>query len=602
MENFLYPLLSFIPALLNLSILAYILFFVPRHKTTDIFSFFVLALILWQAEDTIVRVCDSKETALFWDRILCIGWAGFAPIAFHFSCQYASLKQLYNRFSLIGIYLPFVVLYILYMASSVPTEIVHQEGWGWTLIPRDGTLDGFQRLLISVYVLGALFILFRYAFQIRDNKRKRLQAFLIAGGMLIPTVQGVVTQIVYPVFLHKADIPVTSSFMTIFSVATILSIRRFRLFNISDSVNVETVLANLKNIVLVISPQKQIIYMNPYAKEIFTTNKAAEEGVCIKKIFPTGFYNAFVAEVFVPAMYGKPIRNFTTVFQTPWGEKIDVLISTELVTSNKQVQGLLVVANDVTELSKTLRDLEASNKELERFAYIASHDLQEPLRKVSNYLQLLEMKYKDQLDETATSYINIAVKCAGEMRHLIQDLLEYSHLEAKKENLGSTHMTAVMENVVKTLGLQIEESGAQVSFGKLPVLHHANETQMHQLMQNLISNALKYRSKENPHVKISAEDDGECWRFAVRDNGIGIDPQYQERVFLVFQRLHSKSQYPGTGVGLSICKKIVEQHEGRIWIESNPEGGSTFFFTIPKHRRTKFLDGVKSSMIISQNN
>jgi|GEM_PF-1407990 len=600
MENILYPLLSFIPAALNLGILAYILFFVPRHKTTDIFSFFVLSLVLWQTEDTIVRVCTSRDTALFWDRVLCIGWAGFAPIAFHFSCQYTSLKSLYNRFSLIGIYLPCVVLYLLYIASSHPTEIVHQEGWGWTLIPREGTLDSFQRFLISVYVIGALFILFRYAFKMRHDKRKRRQAFLIAFGMFIPTVQGVITQIIYPVVLDKPDIPVTSTFMTIFSVATILSIRKYRLFNISDSVNVETVLTSLKHIVLVVSPKQQVIYMNPYAKDIFLGEKDDEDGFCLKKVFPEeSYFHAFVAEAFKPSMHGQAIRNFATVFQTPWGEKIDVLLTTELITSNNQVQGLLLVANDVTELSRTLRDLEKSNKELERFAYVASHDLQEPLRKVSNYLQLLETKYKDKLDVAATSYINIAVKCSGEMRRLIQDLLEYSHIEATKENLGITHMNDVMEKVMKTLALQIEESGAQISFSQLPVLAHADEMQMHQLMQNLIGNALKYRSDEKPHINVYAEDEGDHWRFAVRDNGIGIDPQYRERVFVVFQRLHSKSQYPGTGVGLSICKKIVEQHNGRIWVDSNPDGGCTFFFTIPKQQYRRFSDSIKSSMVMS---
>ena len=328
--------------------------------------------------------------------------------------------------------------------------------------------------------------------------------------------------------------------------------------------------------------------MNPYARKIFVTEKPDDEGTGIDTIFPSrAHYDAFAAEAFAPSLKVKPIRNYATVFQTPLGEKIDVLLSAELITSNKQVQGLLLVANDVTELSRTLRDLETSNKELERFAYVASHDLQEPLRKVSYFLQLLEIKYKDKIDETANTYINAAVNCAGQMRRLIQDLLEYSYIAANKENLGTAHMNDVVEKVTKTLALQIEESDAQIASGLLPVLHRTDETQMQQVMQNLVSNALKYRSDKRPYIKIYADDEGEYWRFAVKDNGIGIDSQYREKVFAVFQRLHSKNQYPGTGVGLSICKKIVEQHGGRIWIDSNPECGCTFFFTIPKYLHTQ---------------
>lgn len=253
-ENLVYPLLSFIPALLNLGILVYLLFFIQRVKATDIFCFFVLFLLLWQAEDTIVRLCDTPETALFWVRIFCIGWAGFAPVAFHFACRYTSLKSFYTRFSLVCIYLPFVLFYLLYIATSNTTIFTYRKGWNWIVTPRPGTLDGLQRLFISAYIIGAVIILFRYAFKMRNKKRKRLQALLIAGGIFVPTVQGIITQIVYPLIFHKPDIPITSSFLTLFSVATILSMRKYNLFDISESVDVTTVLTNLKNIVLVVSP------------------------------------------------------------------------------------------------------------------------------------------------------------------------------------------------------------------------------------------------------------------------------------------------------------------------------------------------------------
>lgn len=579
MENLLYPLLSFIPALLNAGILIYILFYAPREKTTDLFSFVVLTLLLWQTEDTIMRLCTTAESALFWDRLLCVGWAGFAPVVFHFACRYTERRVYYSRYSLLFIYVPFILLYLVYTANSSPTEFFRNQAWGWILKPRAGTLDGLHRLLISVYVIAAEMMLFHYAFSI-NNKQKKLQAFFIAGGMLIPMLQGIATQIVFPLILNRADIPVTSSFMTFFSVATILSIRRYGLFNIADVVNVEKVLDNLKNFVFVLSPGQQIMYSNHFAREVLRTERTSTGS--IETFFPAPVhYHAFVEEVIKPSLTGRVINGYTTSFITVAGKKMDVLVFAEPVISNKQVQGLLIVANDVSELSRTVHDLKNSNKELERFVYVASHDLQEPLRKVSYFLQLLSLRYKDNLDEAANGYIDAAVNSAAYMRMLISDLLEYSYVTSSQENRGIADMNVVAENVIKTLALQIEDAGARLHVGPLPVVHRIDETQMHQLLQNLVSNALKYRSERHPSISIYAEDEGEYWRFAVKDNGIGIEPQHREKVFAVFQRLHNKNQYPGTGVGLSICKKIVDKCGGRIWIESNTDGGCTFFFTLP---------------------
>jgi PAS domain S-box-containing protein len=585
MENLFYPLISLIPALLNLGILVYLLFYVPRVKTTDIFCFFVLLLFLWQAEDTIVRLCKDAVTALFWVQILCIGWAGVAPVLFHFACRYTSQKLFHSRFSLVCLYLPFVVFYLLYIATCDTSVFTHRSGWHWIVTPRPGTADGIQRLFISMAVIGAVYILFQYAFKIRNQKRKRLQALFISLGIFIPAVQGIVTQIVFPVILDKPDIPLTSSFLTLFSIATILSLSKYNLFNISESVDVKTVLANLKNIVLVVSPNHQVIYMNPFALETFGNQEISEEEINLNTIFASpSYYESFLVDSLRPSFKGETVRDYATIFSTSSGEKMDVLVSTELISNNNQVQGVLLVANDVTELIKMMRDLERSNKELERFAYVASHDLQEPLRKISMYLQMLEMNFKDKIDEKGRKYIDIAVNSGSQMRNLIEDLLEYSHLSFNNDNPGNTDMNLVIEKVIKSFTLQIQESGAQIEYGKLPLLQKVDQSQMLQLLQNLISNAIKYRSSERqPYVRIRADDSGEFWRFAVEDNGIGIEPGYREKVFVVFQRLHSKGQYQGTGIGLSICKKIVEHYGGRIWIESNLNGGSIFYFTIQKN-------------------
>lgn len=232
-----------------------------------------------------------------------------------------------------------------------------------------------------------------------------------------------------------------------------------------------------------------------------------------------------------------------------------------------------------SDLVKVRRALEDSNEQLQQFAYVASHDLQEPLRMVASYLQLLEKRYGEKFEGEAREFFAFAVDGAKRMQRLINDLLEYSRVNSQGKPAARVESNAIVEEAIQNLSAAIAESGAQVTHDDLPVID-VDRTQMTQLFQNLIGNAIKFHGDDPPRVHLSVQRNGSNWRFSVKDNGIGIDRRYADRLFVIFQRLHDRSRYEGTGIGLAVCKRIVERHGGKIWFESEVGHGTTFLFTI----------------------
>jgi chemotaxis family two-component system sensor kinase Cph1 len=240
-----------------------------------------------------------------------------------------------------------------------------------------------------------------------------------------------------------------------------------------------------------------------------------------------------------------------------------------------------IVLRQAEELALLAQDLERSNAELKKFAYVASHDLQEPLNQVANFVELLAMRYDDELDEDAKEFIGFAVDGVSLMQTLIDDVLVYSKVDLKGIEWELTEVETALNKALSNLRGRITETGAQISCDPMPTIV-ADSTQLMQLFQNLVGNAIKFKKKDETlqiHVGVQRQED--AWLFSVRDNGIGLDPQFADRIFVIFQRLHTRDEYPGSGMGLAICKKIVECHRGQIWVESELGKGATFFFTIP---------------------
>ena len=271
------------------------------------------------------------------------------------------------------------------------------------------------------------------------------------------------------------------------------------------------------------------------------------------------------------------------------GPQVDISVS-QLRDKHGNLSGFISIARDVTmrrrmeqKLKEAVEDFKRSNRDLEQFAYVASHDLQEPLRMVSSYTQLLKRRYGGKLGQDADEFIEFAVDGANRMQGMIQALLAYSRVGTRGNPFVPTEGETLVEKTLLNLKAAIEDSKAVITHDPMPTLS-VDGIQIIQLLQNLIGNAIKFRGAEPPKIHVGLEDKDEDWLLYVRDNGIGLDMEFKERIFVIFQRLHTKGEYPGTGIGLAVCKRIVERHGGRIWVESEPGKGTTFFFTIPKER------------------
>ncbi len=288
----------------------------------------------------------------------------------------------------------------------------------------------------------------------------------------------------------------------------------------------------------------------------------------------------------------KRLQGFYEPYELTWaardGRRIITIMSPRPIYDDAGMfKGSFVIITDITSrknaedaLAGQARELERSNAELEQFAYAASHDMQEPLRMIASYVQLLARRYKEKIDQDADDFITYAVDGCKRMQTMINDLLAYSRVGRVNSETQSTDCEKILDWALENLGTVLEENQATVTHDALPTLV-VSTSLLGLLFQNLIGNAVKFRGEAAPVIHISAEPVDDAWLFSVRDNGIGFDSQYADRIFVIFQRLHGVGAYPGTGIGLAVCKKIVEYHGGKIWAESEPDKGTTFYFTIP---------------------
>jgi PAS domain S-box-containing protein len=355
---------------------------------------------------------------------------------------------------------------------------------------------------------------------------------------------------------------------------------------------------------VVVNQRGEIVILNVQAEKQFGYSRDELVGQKVTNIIPEGFAERLIADATRSVADAKaqqigmgvelsgrrkdgsefPIEIMLSPLESAEGNMVTAAIRNITVRKKSEEDNAELerrVEERTEQLAVANQVLEESNVELKQFAYIASHDLQSPLRSISGFVQLLQLEYEAKLDEQGQDWIRRTVQAVAQMQRLVHDLLSYSRVESHSGALTRIPFIDVVNEALTLLESPLHDSGAQVTWGPLPEVM-GDRSQLIQLLQNLIGNALNYRSTEPPRIYLSAERGAKEWIFSLRDNGIGIDPNYHEQIFEIFKRLHDQKDYPGTGIGLAVCRRVVNRHGGRIWVESQPGHGSTFHFTIPE--------------------
>ena len=374
------------------------------------------------------------------------------------------------------------------------------------------------------------------------------------------------------------------------------------------AVELEAILDHIPGAVVYKDTENNTLRVNKFFADAHNLKKVELENRSIFDLYSREIAQAYWEDDLEVINSKKPKVNIVEPWETDAGKRWVNTSKIPYIDENGNVKGIILLAFDITErmlaeqklksekakaqkaeeeLKATLKDLKRSNTELEQFAYVASHDLQEPLRMVASFTQLLQNRYQDKLDDDANDFINFIVGGTTRMKSLINDLLIFSRVGTRAKLFKATDMNNVLEKALANVRQSIKDTNATITNDPLPVII-ADDSQMLQLFQNLISNALKFHGEEDPHIHVSGEEvKEEEWIFSVRDNGIGIDSKNFDRIFVIFQCLHKKDEYGGTGIGLAVCKKIVKRHGGKIWVKSKLGKGSTFYFSIPKRELEK---------------
>ncbi len=593
----------------------------PASKINRSFLFFTSPIFIWLIGYAFSYHANNPQTSLTWARGAYLGVVFISPGVFYFVTVLTRVERpwrLFTRISFLisGLFLPLAFFHPLFISG---TEL---HSWGY--YPRYGPIGALFLIAFFTPMLTMFYLLKNAIGKEIYTPRQQRQFRIVLLGLLVAYTGAVDYLPKFGVDIYPAGY----ISILLFVAMTSYAILRHGLFTITPAIAAPVIMTTMADSLLVADQEGNVVIANDAATSTLGLPIASIVGRPLGDFFPKADLLLEKSRILGPTEQILSVDEETTLLtrgkkEIPVSLSAGVIRSAEghlvgitavchhlgkikaqfsLIEHQKEVlsrevaeriraeEGLRVlnetleqrVAERTSEANHRAEALARANAELERFSSAASHDLQEPLRTVISFLSLLEKRYKGKFDADADEFIHFATEGASWMQILVDDLLVYSRITGRPVSSVATDSMEAVNGMLAHLKVAISESGTTVTLGCLPMVM-ADKTELMELFQNLIGNAIKFRSEAPPSVRISAERSAETaeWRFSVSDNGIGIKPEYLEKIFVIFQRLHTKREIPGTGVGLAICQKIVERHGGRIWVESTLGRGSTFYFTLP---------------------
>jgi PAS domain S-box-containing protein len=564
----------------------------------------------------LVRQRASRVARLFSLMLFLVaGW--FLGFALMFSASSVPIAAMFGRLALACVaFLPAAVFD--FTATSIRTYVrdraIVLSAWAaggvfsFLILATDLIIDGMRQFSWGSYPRagpgGALFLLYffavlglqmyAYAVEYRktsdERRRRRILNLMASFGIVYLSVIDFVPM--FGVDHHPAGyVPVFAFVMFAWR-----SIRSHRFYNITAARAAREILDTMADALFVIDSEARIRVINDAVHKLFGYTEPEILGKTIDTLEHID-HEASISRTLSDMLRRAPIRDEERIFRTKNGERIDVSISVSSLQERDVEGGAVLIARDIRERMRARDELHAftvklqqSNRELEDFAYVASHDLQEPLRKIQAFGDRLKVRYEETLTGEGADYLKRMQSAAARMQALINDLLTFSRVTTKAQPFVPVDLNVVVHEVVHDLEVRIHQAGGEVTVGELPTLD-ADPSQMHQLIQNLISNGLKFHKLDTPpRVTVSGKKSHDTAEIVVTDEGIGFDERYAERIFTMFERLHGRGAYEGTGIGLAICRKIAQRHGGDISARSTPGEGATFIVTLPVVHRSGFAD------------
>jgi signal transduction histidine kinase len=550
----------------------YIIIKNPYAVANWVLSVLFACFALWSICNAIIyNTGTSVESAALAVRIQSVAWAGFITYYFIFLLFLTNNRKFVtNPFILTALNLiPGIFIYQAFSGNML--ACCEHVSFGLTATWKNTVWTFLYYAYYSAMFLWGTFILYRFFSSTRIRTEKTMAGIMLLSAIAVFAF-GTLISVIFKQLGLFLPLDANVTFL-IFTAGLIYCAEKFEFMSLTGTRIADMIMDSINEGLVLLNREGEVLSANRAAFDILGLSESTDaEFLTIPESIGAGG----------PA-------DFEIEFRTPQKQTKNLVISSRKLDKSAGRSERVCIIRDVTkrkkaekELVSTIDELKRSNEELESFAYVASHDLKEPLRMVASYMQLLEKKSRDKFGRDELDYMGFASDGAMRMNELIEDLLEYSRVNTRGREFIETDLNETVSRVRDMMKFRIQDKKGRVeAAGRLPVIM-ADSIQMEQLFQNIIDNALKFSGKEPPLVTISAVKKDRVYEFAVRDNGIGLDMQYKDRIFQVFQRLHGREEYDGTGIGLAICKKIIERHHGKIWVESDGEGrGSTFFFTLP---------------------